>query len=256
MKSYKIFNAIALLLILVVFFSCKKSDEGGLLLNNSAPRKFAVVITPNTAMRIDPLVFSSRVALLKKGDFGEVIDRTTEEKRVGSNRNYWYKIKLSNGIQGWVFGENLNILENADSDNVESYLGKFWEKESEELKKELHGKWWSVNRFNDFTNHCLEIYNDGRYKSYLKGATKKLEGEYNFDFNKSQIIFLGETSFEGNLYFIKRGDVYTLYRESDKDEIKFKKINVNPESENEDSTLVKKSQEEEEKQEKNESETE
>jgi len=253
MKSY--IKKLITLSVILTIAGCSKGGDGNFQ-SNSSQKTIAVIITPNTAMRIDPLVFSSRIALLKKGDFGEVIERSVEPKRVGSSQDYWYKIKLQNGIAGWVFGANLNILKDAEASDIQSYLGKFWEEESEELKNALHGKWWSVNRFNDFTNHCLEIYKDGKYKSYLKGATKKLEGEYSFDFNKGQIIFLGETSFEGNLSFVRRGDVYALYRESEKDEIKFKKINVNPESETEDSTLVKKNQEQEEKQESNENPTE
>lgn len=213
--------------------SCsEKKGETGAIPENSSGNPIAVIITPNTAMRIDPLIFSTRVALLKKGEVAEIIERSAEEKNVGNSRSYWYKVRMSNGITGWIYGANITILDDASRGNVESYLSQFWEKETEELSTAMNGKWWSVNRFNDFTNHCLEIYKDGRYKSYIKGATKKLEGQYNFDFNKSQILFLGETSFTGGaLNFVKRGDTYTLFNDSEKDEIKFKLINTNPESE-------------------------
>ncbi len=199
----------------------------------------AVIITPNTALRIDPLIFTSRVAQLKKGEVGEVLEKSSEKKPVGGAIDYWYKIRLNNGISGWVFGSNINILKDSNRNNVESYLSQFWEKETKELSEALHGKWWSVNRFNDFTNHCLEIYKDGKYKSYIKGATKKIEGDYNFDFNKNQMIFLNGTTFEGDLNYVRRGDEYTLSRDDGKDEIKFKKINVNPESDTEEKNLQK-----------------
>lgn len=217
--------------LIILNTSCKdKNGETQAIPGNSEGNPVAVIITPNTAMRIDPLIFSSRVALLKKGEVAEILDRSSEEKNIGTSRSYWYKVRLSNGITGWIYGVNITILDDANKGNVESYLSQFWEKETEELSTALHGKWWSVNRFNDFTNHCLELYKDGKYKSYIKGATKKLEGEYNFDFNKSQIIFLGETSFTGNLNYVKRGEIYTLFNDSEKDEIKFKMINTNPES--------------------------
>lgn len=217
--------------LIILNTSCKdKNGETQAIPGNSEGNPVAVIITPNTAMRIDPLIFSSRVALLKKGEVAEILDRSSEEKNIGTSRSYWYKVRLSNGITGWIYGVNITILDDANRGNVESYLSQFWEKETEELSTALHGKWWSVNRFNDFTNHCLELYKDGKYKSYIKGATKKLEGEYNFDFNKSQIIFLGETSFTGNLNYVKRGEIYTLFNDSEKDEIKFKMINTNPES--------------------------
>jgi len=227
----KIFIIIASLLIIVQASCGEKKNEALLMPENPESNPVAVIITPNTAMRIDPLIFSSRVALLKKGEVAEVLERSSEEKNIGNSRSFWYKVRLTNGVTGWIYGVNLTILDDSNRSNVESYLSQFWEKETDELSNALHGKWWSVNRFNDFTNHCLEIYKDGKYKSYIKGSSKKLEGEYNFDFNNSQIIFLGETSFTGNLSYVKRGDIYTLFNESEKDEIKFKMINTNPESE-------------------------
>ncbi len=206
---------------------------------NKTGKQIAVVITAGTALRIDPIIFSSRVEQLKKGEVIEILDRSAEEKTIGNQKSYWYKAKLASGITGWVFGSNINLLQDSNTDNMESYLSQFWEKETEELSTALVGKWWSVNRFGDYTNHCLEIYKDGKYKSYVKGATRKSEGSYNFDFNKSQIVFLGEKSFEGELTYVKRGDIYTLYRETSNDEIRFKKINMNPESETEDQASQK-----------------
>jgi len=199
----------------------------------SREKQVAIIITANSALRIDPLVSTSRIAQLKKGEIAEVIDRSAVEQKIADQTNYWYKVRLENGITGWIFGGNINILSDASSDNVQSYLSSFWEKETEELGDALHGKWWSVNRFGDYTNHCLEIYKDGRYASYLKGAQKKIEGNYNFDFNKSQIIFLAGTSFEGELNYVRRGDIFSLYRDTANDEIRFKKINNNPESQSE-----------------------
>ncbi len=224
-------SIIIVFLLIIIHISCGgKKSEIPAIPENSEGKPVAVIITPNTAMRIDPLIFSSRVALLKKGEVAEVLERSSEEKNIGNSKNYWYKVRLANGVAGWIYGVNITILDDSNRGNVESYLSQFWEKETEELGSALHGKWWSVNRFNDFTNHCLEIYKDGKYRSYIKGASKKLEGNYNFDFNNNQIIFLGETSFTGNLSYVKRGEIYTLFNDSEKDEIKFKMINTNPES--------------------------
>lgn len=235
---------LTILLPVVIISACsKKKHEIQAIPENAGGNPIAVIITPNTALRIDPLIFTSRVTQMKKGEVGEILEKSSEKKPVAGKMDYWYKIKLSNGISGWVYGSNISILKDSNRNNVESYLSQFWEKETKELSEALHGKWWSVNRFNDFTNHCLEIYKDGKYKSYLKGSTKKIEGEYNFDFNKNKIIFLNGTSFESDLEYFRRGDIYTLSRETDKDEIKFKKINVNPESDTEDKNLQQKTDE-------------
>ncbi len=219
---------------------CSKSkQEIPVIPENSSGNPLAVVITPNTALRVDPLIFTSRIAQLKKGEVGEVLDRSSEKKPVAGTMDYWYKIRLSNGITGWVYGSNINILKDSNRNNVESYLSQFWDKETKELSEALHGRWWSVNRFNDFTSHVLEIYKDGKYKSYVKGSPKIIEGDYNFDFNKNQIIFLNNTTFEGDLNYIKRGEEFTLSRDDEKNELKFKKINTNPESDGDESKLKK-----------------
>ena len=234
MKFKKYNFVLPALFFIILAANCKKNDPDAYVIpENIEKNPLAVIITPNTALRVDPLIFTSRIAQLKKGEVGEVIDKSSEMKTVGKAKDYWYKIKLANGITGWVFGSNMNILKDSDKDHVASYLSAFWEKETSDLSQAMHGKWWSINKFNDFTNHCLEIYKDGKYKSYLKSGSKKIEGEYSFDFNNSQIIFLAGTSFEGDLNYFQRGDEYTLIRESETNEIKFKKININPEAETE-----------------------
>lgn len=229
-KVASILAAISLLLATM----CGKDEE--IISGNSSgshEKQVAIIITANTALRIDPLITTSRIAQMKKGEVTEVLERSAVMQSIAGQKDYWYKVRMTDGITGWVFGKNITILSDASSDNVESYLSSFWEKETEELGEALHGKWWSVNRFGDYTSHCLEIYKDGRYASYIKGAQKKIEGNYNFDFNKSQIIFLAGTSFEGELYYVRRGDIFSLYRDTANDEIRFKKINNNPESQSE-----------------------
>ncbi|HPS57008.1 MAG TPA: SH3 domain-containing protein [Spirochaetota bacterium] len=229
-KTLSLLSAISLLL----FAMCGKDEETGPVTGAPGQEKhIAIITTANTALRVDPLISTSRIAQMKKGEITEVIERSAVVQSIAGQKDYWYKVRLSNGITGWVFGKNISILSDSSSDNIESYLSSFWEKETDELSEALHGKWWSVNRFGDYTNHCLEIYKDGRYASYIKGATKKIEGNYNFDFNKSRIIFLAGTSFEGELNYVRRGDIFSLYRDTVNDEIRFKKINNNPESQSE-----------------------
>ena len=193
-------------------------------------KQMGIILTANTSLRVDPLIITSRIAQLKKGEIAEVLERSAVQQKIAGNKNYWYKIRLSNGITGWVFGRHINIIDKANNGDVESYLSSFWEKENEELSRALHGKWWSINRFGEYTNHCLEIYSDGTYKSYIKGASTKIEGSFNFDFNKNQVIFLAGTSFEGELNYVLRGNLFSLYRDTANGEIRFKKINTRPES--------------------------
>lgn len=47
------------------------------------------------------------------------------------------------------------------------------------------------------------------------------------------MIFLAGTSFEGELFYVRRGEIFSLYRDTANDEIRFRKINNNPESQSE-----------------------
>ncbi len=218
------------LIISFILSGCAKEKPGDKPKTAKAEKNIGIILTPNTSLRIDPLIFSSRITQMKKGQAVEIQDRSMNKKRIGRSRNYWYKIKLENGISGWTYGQHIKIIKNSNREDVDKYLSKFWEKETEELGKDLHGKWWSVNRFGDFTYHCLEIYKDGKYKSYYKKSKKKIEGEYNFNFNEDKIVFLKGTSFGEDLNYIKRGKIYSLQKNTEKKEIRFKKININPES--------------------------
>jgi hypothetical protein len=233
MKKYKI-PFLLLSIALISSLYCGNNEDKTIITPGkdvkSEKNNMGIILTQDTALRIDPLIFSARITQMNKGQIVEVLDRSSEEKIIAGSADYWYKIKLENRITGWTFGKHIKILDSSGKEAVDSYLGKFWEKETEELSKELHGKWWSINRYGDFTNHALEIHKDGQYRSYSKGGGKPVEGVYNFDFNKNMVIFLSGTTFKNDLHYTKKGNIYSLSIETDKDEIRFKKININPSS--------------------------
>jgi hypothetical protein len=88
--------------------------------------------------------------------------------------------------------------------------------------KMLAGRWWSVDKRGDFTNHALEIFPDGKYKSYLKGG-QPITGEYNLNFKENEIVFTNGTTFKTNLNIVQRGTMLYLEKETDKESIKFQK---------------------------------
>jgi len=215
-------KSLCLIAVVLLLISCGQKDEKKTTI--SPKRNYGVVLYRNTAIRIDPLIFSSRVLQLKKGDVVEIIEKSKEQSWIGKTSNFWYLVKSANGISGWLYGDNIKIITSATEDSMNDFLTDFWEEESSKLKKELSGKWWSVNRFDDFTDHCLEIFDDGKYKSFLKGAEKGIEGDYSFDFQKNEIVFMKGTTFNSNLNFMRRGQSIILEKELKDREFKFKKI--------------------------------
>ncbi len=220
MKSFNILIISALVIIMLSSLKCKGGDQPPMVPEKST----GIVLANGSSVRIDPFIFSSRVAELPKGTAVILLERSFEKQGVGSSVDYWYKVRVQNGITGWVYGKNIKIVHTKNTETVKNLIAEFKEEEEEEIKKNLMGKWWSINLFGEFTDHCLEFNEDGKYKSYQKGNDKIIESEYTINFNKNEIVFLQGTSFGKNLDLVIRGNSYTLKKNVNDGEIRFKKI--------------------------------
>lgn len=216
----KLINSIIIITISVFTIHC---GESGNEVYHSAEKNKAVVIRDNASVRIDPHIFSSRVSLLNKGAVVTIIDVSKEKQWVGGKIDHWYKIKLHNNIKGWIFGTSLALQKDASDAAFERYVNDLWKKEADAVRREIAGKWWSINKSGDFTDHALELYPDGIYKSYRKN-TEGYEGNYSLNFKTNEVVFLDGTSFGYNLHFVKRGTSYQLLNNNPDSKIQFKKI--------------------------------
>ncbi len=188
---------------------------------------YGIVMTGNTALRIDPMIFSGKIAQLPKGENVEITDRSFDKSTVGKTHTYWYKVKTRKGYTGWIFGGNLQIVNSRDRAKIKKIAEEFMREESERIKKSLMGKWWSVNEFDDFTSHCLELFDDGTYRSYYKGQTGGfLEGTFKFDPNTNELSFDKPTTFKTNLEILQRGQEFILRKEMEDHELRFKRIST------------------------------
>jgi ligand-binding sensor domain-containing protein len=55
------------------------------------------------------------VAILKRGDILEVIERSKTQSEVEGMNDFWYKVKLSDNKTGWVFGQFITFDINTES---------------------------------------------------------------------------------------------------------------------------------------------
>jgi len=46
---------------------------------------------------------------LDKNDRVQIIDQTVDTMKIGEMESVWYKVNLSNGIIGWVYGYFINL---------------------------------------------------------------------------------------------------------------------------------------------------
>ena len=210
-----------ILLSVIIILNCSKNSPNET--NLTKEKYIGITTNNNSAVRINPFIFSAKINQLKKGASVQIKKKTQEKQKIGKYYDYWYKIKLKKGITGWIFGSNLKIL--TEKDSIDNYISDFVEEELNFLRKNISGKWWSVNKYNNFTNHGIEFYGDGKYKSYLRGSKDKaIESDFTVDFNKNEIIFLKGTSFGKNLKFTVRGNTYILKNTLKKSDMRFKKI--------------------------------
>ncbi|TAL38828.1 MAG: SH3 domain-containing protein [Spirochaetes bacterium] len=185
--------------------------------------QYGIVISDDANLRIDPLLYSTRIALLNKGDRVEIIEQTKDKSTAGKLSDYWYKVKMGKGITGWLFGGNIKTFKLAQAESIDSYVTAIYKDEEKKYRKVLSGKWWSVDIRDDYTNHALELYEDGKYKSYLRGQ-KEIEGDYSFNYMENELLFSEGTSFGKNVKYSKKGTVYRLETKVDGWNLRFKKI--------------------------------
>jgi hypothetical protein len=218
-----------LCLVFAAASACSQDSPGETASSDDHGAMYGIVTNDNSAVRIDPLIYASRVTLLRKGEKVRITDQSKEKSWVGKSSDYWYKIGQEGGITGWIFGGNIKRFKGDRRSTIESYVSNLREEEEKEIRKELTGKWWSVNSRGDFSNHAIELYEDGKYKSYQKGGSE-IEGEYTINFTKNEIVFLKNTSFGLNLKYIHMGTLYYLETVENDKVVRFKKISNEPSS--------------------------
>lgn len=204
-KTIQSFLLIFLTSFAMVCISCGGDDS------TAGKGSFAIVTSEDAALRIDPILFSARITLLARGTAVEICDRSEEKTWIGNTSDYWYRIRMNNGITGWLFGQNIRMLKTNKKDEVVSLVSKYWEDEADLVRPAIAGRWWSTDKTREFSNHCLELTADGHYRSYTKGQdTESITGDYSINVEKHEIIFNGKTSFNTRLFYNKLGKMYKL----------------------------------------------
>ena len=59
-------------------------------------------------LRIAPLAIASILEILVKNTPVKIIGRTKNKVKIGKNMDYWYRIKLENKTEGWIYGTSLS----------------------------------------------------------------------------------------------------------------------------------------------------
>jgi hypothetical protein len=217
---------LAILILSTLAAGCGRNEP--FTSGSGAKKRIGVVMVADSSLRLDPLVTSARVSVLATGDNVEVIDRSRERFPVAGKLDYWYKVRLSSGVTGWIYGQNIKVFAEGEDSSVARYAKELRKAEADKVRRELKGKWWSVSGEDNFTDHIISLKEDGTYASLVKGADKPTEGDYTIDTENTAIKFLKGTAFGDQINYIIRGDFYVLEAVTSKKRIKFKKISSDP----------------------------
>lgn len=218
----------SLLITAFLMTGCSRDDAGDR--KYGKPKDIGVIVVDDASVRLEPFLYAARVAVLTTGDNVEVLDHSKEQSRIAGKIDYWYRVRLRDGIVGWIYGQNMKIFSEGSDSSVASFAKELREEENAKASKELRGKWWSVAGIGEdtFTDHILALRENGTYASLKKGSTTPVEGEYSIDSLKGEITFDKGTSFGDKANFVIRGEIYLLETTIDGKNVKFKRISTNP----------------------------
>lgn len=224
-----LFVKINILLTMFIFSSCSdSSDDEEMTIIDSKP-KIGIILAQNTSVRLQPFIYSAKVAQLRRNTKVKIVEQSKEKSKIAGKRNYWYKIEVKKGLYGWTYGTNIRIFSEDDTSSIESLEHKMRENDIKNMLKKLKGKWWSINRWGEFTNHSIAFWDDFKYRSIRKGRDKDKKGTFKIDLKLSKIE-LSDGSFLGKEFkFFERGSEIGILYKGKKYTTKFKKISTDPE---------------------------
>jgi hypothetical protein len=135
MKNMKKKYYFLLFVLLTIMFSCKK-ETGGSFSENSPKRLMneelaiqdlsrevvkvpeesvkeyfkARIIEEDVVLKVEPYNFAESRQFVSKGDVVEILSRNKERDKRGRYLQFWFKVKTSGGITGWIHGSDLDFF--------------------------------------------------------------------------------------------------------------------------------------------------
>lgn len=71
---------------------------------SEASRYMGEIRMANVKLRREPTTKSPIIRVLPAGLLVRVVDRSAERYRISNMWEYWYKVRLADGVEGWVYG--------------------------------------------------------------------------------------------------------------------------------------------------------
>ena len=172
----------------------------------TAGRTSRARVTGNkVSMRLAPTTIASEIAFLDRGTELELVGRSREPVRIGSHTEYWFKVRLADGMSGWVYGSNLSVGSAAEEEGPTAD-----DEFREEFSRAIVGKWWEGRPDGSTGWVRLNFWPDGVYKYGLEVGEMQ-EGRYTIDFEKRTIALDNGSPIGDTIEIRELGSEYRLY---------------------------------------------
>ncbi|MCR9142049.1 MAG: SH3 domain-containing protein [bacterium] len=212
-------------LLLTCGLACAIIFAGGAC--DSAPTEssntFAEVTNHKASLRIDPTTVASEIAFLDRGLEVQVIGRGIEKQRISGYNEFWYRIRLPDGIEGWIYGASLSIGSAGGKRRAP-------EQDAKELALSLVGKWWEVRTDGSTGYRRLYLWPDGVYK-YAYGTEGPMrEGKYTVQPEEMQLK-LDPPSGMGDTVSLRRlGTELRMFAQTDGKKVSLRRAFLDPDA--------------------------
>ncbi len=164
--------------------SCGQKSVFEKLVSNLPDKAYTKVNRVN--MRVSPFILGSKVDVLRKGVELKVVERSETKDIIGSSREYWYRVRMVNGVEGWIYGTGL-LFDKPEDDKSDLEIWRIPMDSSMLPDADLRGKWKVSSGGERFNRVDLVLRGDGTF-SYQTGIEMPAEGTYSISREKNQII--------------------------------------------------------------------
>jgi len=138
-------------------------------------------------LRSDPVAIAPELELLTYGERVAILGHTAKKVRISSMNDYWYRIRLENRMEGWVYGAALTF-DRTDMDQKRLGANRV---DPKELEAELPGQWWQLKEDGSTGLFKYSFWPDGICKFGFGNTPMK---ECKYEITEEGVTFEARTS--------------------------------------------------------------
>jgi len=162
-------------LIVFLLFSCSENKKNQQEEIKKIP-KTAEVLENNLKLRMGPNSNSAELGKLAINSKIRILGRSISKMKIGSMKDYWYKIITKDGQKGWTYGAYLSVGENSHD-----LFEKRNQNRKEKISTSIRGRWFAVYQSGQLTRIFMSIYKDNKI-DFGFGKTASQRSEYEIEY--------------------------------------------------------------------------